>query len=279
MSIQDSTMKRLFGLSGNLCAIPDCKSPLIIGETVVGEICHIRARRKGGARHDPQLTAAQKDEFENLILLCSTCHKLIDSNPDEYGSEWLRNIKASHERKAPQPLDLSMADVRHALMILAKHTAKTRKVNNVTGDIAVAGGVQSSATHGAVSVAIGGANQGPIHIKMPASKPARMPYPANSIGADANMTNYVEYLCDLYVKYMRPIEPNEDASWAKIGRHIKSKFHLKKKTRNHLSAERFAHLVDFLVHEKLARTPVGSKHLRLGNKLCRTFEEFRHGAM
>lgn len=279
MSIQDSTIKRLFGMSGNQCAIPDCKSPLIIGNVVVGEICHIRARRKGGARYDPALGAAQRDEFENLVLLCSTCHKLIDSSADEYSAEWLHHVKASHERKAPQPLDLSMADARHALMILAKHTAKTRKAKISTGDITVAGGVQSSATHGAVSVAIGGTNQGRIHIKMPALKPARMPYPANSIGADANMTNYVEYLCDLYVKYMLPIEANENASWAKLGRQIKSKFHLKKKTRNHLSAERFPDLVNFLVHEKLARTPVGSKHLRSGNKMCRTFEEFRHGAM
>ncbi|MGA3180255.1 MAG: HNH endonuclease [Verrucomicrobiota bacterium] len=279
MSIQDSTIKRLFGMSSNRCAIPECKSPLIIGEVVVGEICHIRARRKGGARHDPELTAEEKDQFDNLILLCSTCHKLIDSCPGEYTSEWLRSIKASHERKAPQPLDLSMADARHALMILAKHTAKTRKVKMTTGDVTIAGGVHSTAAHGAVSVAIGGANQGEIHIKVPAPKPSRMPYPANSIGADANMTNYVEYLCDLYVKYMRPIEPNEDASWAKIGRHIKSKFHLKKKTRNHLSAERFADLVNFLIGEKLARTPVGAKHLRQGTKMCRTFEEFRHGTM
>ena len=106
-----------------------------------------------------------------------------------------------------------------------------------------------------------------------------MPYPANSIGADANMTNYVEYLCELYVKYMRPIEPNEDASWAKLGKHIKTEFHLKKKTRNHLSAERFWDLANFLIHEKLALTPVGRKHLRQGTKSCRTFEEFRHGEM
>ena len=266
-------------MAGNQCAIPDCKSPLIIGDIVVGEICHIRARRKGGARHDPELTAAQKDQFENLILLCSTCHKIIDSSPNDYSSEWLRSIKATHERKAPQPLDLSMADARHALMILAKHTAKTRKVKISTGDITVAGGVKSTATHGGVSVAIGGANQAPIHIRMPAQKPSVVGYPANSIGADANMTNYIEYLCELYVKYMLPIEPNEGVSWAKIGKHIKDKFHLKKKTRNHLSAERFGDLVNYLVGEKLARTPVGGKHLRLGNKLCRTFEEFRHGAM
>jgi hypothetical protein len=78
---------------------------------------------------------------------------------------------------------------------------------------------------------------------------------------------------------MQPIEPNEIKSWAKLGKHIKSKFRLRKRTRNHLSAERFGDLVDYLVTEKLANTPVGRKHLREGKKLCRTFEEFRHGFM
>jgi len=279
MSIQDSTIKRLFGMSTNQCAIPDCKSPLIIGDVVVGEICHIRARRKGGARFDPSLTPDEKDDFANLLLLCSTCHKLIDSSPDEYTAEWLRQVKATHEQKAPQPLDLSLADVRHAMMILEKHLAKSRRPKASAGDSTVAGSVQSSATHGGVAVAIGGANQAPINIRVPAAKPARQPYPPNSIGADANLTNYVEYLCDLYVKYMLPIEPNENASWAKLGKHIKTKFHLKKKTRNHLSAERFLDLVNFLIDDKLAVTPVGAKHLRNGTKLCRTFHEFRHGEM
>ena len=165
MSIQDTTIKRLFGMSNNQCAIPDCKSPLIIGDVVVCEICHIRARRKGGARYDATLTEVQKDHFDNLILLCGTCHKLIDSSPDEYRADWLHQVKTAHERRAPQPLDLSMADVRHALAILAKHLAKTRKVKMTSGDVQIAGGVHSTATHGAVSVAIGGANQGNIHIK------------------------------------------------------------------------------------------------------------------
>ena len=279
MSIQDATMKRLFGMSRNQCAIPDCKSPLIISDVVVGEICHIRARRKAGPRYDGNLTAAQKDKFENLILLCSTCHKIIDTKPDAYTADWLQSVKRAHEQMTPTPLDLSQIDARHALLILAKHLAKSVKSKRSTGDITIRGGAQSSATHGGVSVAIGGSNQAPINIGMPAAKPSGAGYPANSIGADANMTNYIEYLCNLYVKFMRPIEPNEDVSWAKLGKHIKTKFHLKKRTRNHLSAERFLDLVDYLVYDKLAATPVGKKHLREGQKLCRTFDEFRHGEM
>jgi hypothetical protein len=130
-----------------------------------------------------------------------------------------------------------------------------------------------------VAVSIAGSNHAPISVRLPSPKSSGTKYPANSTGADANLTNYIEYLCDLYVKFMLPIEPDEDTSWAKLGRHIKTKFHLKKRTRNHLSAERFGDLVHFLVNEKLAGTPVGMKHLRNGTKLCRSFEEFRYGSM
>jgi hypothetical protein len=99
------------------------------------------------------------------------------------------------------------------------------------------------------------------------------------IGADANLTNYIEYLCHLYVEFVTPIEPDKNKSWAKLGKQIKTKFRLIKRTRNHLSAERFPDLVDYLVNEELARTPVGRKHLRQGKRLCRTFEEFRRGEM
>jgi hypothetical protein len=279
MAIKDSTMKRLFGMSRNQCAMPDCKSPLVIGDVVVGEICHIRARSKGGPRYNATLTAAQKNEFENLILLCSTCHKLVDASPDEYTADWLQNVKRAHESGAPVPLELSRADACQAMMILAKHNAQTTKPKKSTGDTTVQGNTKASATHGGVAVAIAGPNQGNISIRMPAPKSSGSKYPANSIGADANMTNYIEYLCDLYVKFMRSIEPDEGKSWAKLGKHIKTKFHLKKRTRNHLSAERFWDLVDFLVNEKLALTPVGRKHRREATKLCRTFEEFRHGEM
>jgi hypothetical protein len=144
----------------------------------------------------------------------------------------------------------------------------------------VQGGTQASARGSGIAVAIGGHNQGDITIKVPAPKKASgTKYPANSIGADANMTNYVEYLCDLYVKYMAPICTDEGQLWGKLGRHIKAKFRLRKRTRNHLAAERFEDLVDYLIAEKLAHTPVGQRHLRNGTKLCRTFDEFRHGAM
>jgi hypothetical protein len=279
MAIKESTIKRLFGLSRNECAMPECKSSLVVGDVVVGEICHIRARRKGGARYDPVLLLAEKDAFENLLLLCATCHKLVDSSPTEYGAVWLERIKAAHEQKTQMPLELSQDDVRKALLLLAKYVGKRERLERKMGGVSTFGNTGACATHGGVAVAIGGPNQGDIRISIAARKPSGNGYPPNSIGADANMTNYIEYLCDLYVKFMSPAEPNEAVNWARIGRHIKNKFRLRKRTRNHLAADRFCDLVHFLINDKLSNTPVGKKHLREGKKLCRTFDEFRSGNM
>jgi len=277
--VSEATIKRLFGMSRNQCAIPDCKSPIIMSDSVVGDICYIRGRSKRGHRYDPLLTETDKNDFRNLILLCNTCQKLVDSNPDFYTVESLQAMKLRHERQTPKPLELTQSDAIGAARILVNHLAKNAKPKAQTCNVFAQGCTHASAMHGGVAVAISGPNHGNISIKVPGNKPSGTNYPTNSIGADANMTNYIEYLCDLYAKFMLPIEPDEKTSWAKLGTHIKTKFHLKKKTRNHLSVERFNDLVDFLVNTKIVHTPVGQKHVREGKRLCRTFDEFRYGKM
>lgn len=263
MAISSSTIKRLFVKAGNKCAMPKCQSPLLKGEQVLAEICHIRARRRGGARYDPTLTAIEKDDFKNLILLCPTCHTLVDKDRKTFDVETLVDIKRSSESGGE--IEISLEASRQAMIIF----------NKLVGP----GCARAEAKGNAVAVAIGGDNHGYITINPPRKgKNETRGYPANSIGADANLTNYIEYLCGLYVEYMSQLE-SEGTSWAKIGKHIKTKFRLKKRTRHHLSVERFYDLVDYLVNDKLANTPVGKKHLKAGTKLCRTYEEFRFGHM
>lgn len=94
-----STIKRLYALSGNRCAFPECDTTLVdqASETLTGEICHIRARRPGGPRHDPGMGSDELHAFENLILLCATHHKVIDSDPESFTAEMIFRMKAEHE--------------------------------------------------------------------------------------------------------------------------------------------------------------------------------------
>ncbi len=75
-----STIKRLYAVSHNHCAFPECKTPLVESSgTVTGEIAHIKAANKGGPRYDSLQTEEQRHEYDNLILLCGRHHKLIDT--------------------------------------------------------------------------------------------------------------------------------------------------------------------------------------------------------
>ena len=67
----DATIKRLFARSGNRCAFPKCPVEIVQGDTLVGEMCHIRAARPGGPRYDPNQTAAERHGYDNLTSCCA----------------------------------------------------------------------------------------------------------------------------------------------------------------------------------------------------------------
>jgi hypothetical protein len=66
-------------------------------ESVIGQECHIVARKEDGPRGISPLTAEQRDTYGNLILLCSVHHKVIDDQPGEYTMAVLQEVKREHE--------------------------------------------------------------------------------------------------------------------------------------------------------------------------------------
>jgi hypothetical protein len=96
------TLRQLYMLSGNQCANPRCATVLINANgTLVADVCHIKAERPGGPRFDKTLTPEQRRAHKNLILLCSTCHKLVDREPEKYTvamlTKWKRDREARFE--------------------------------------------------------------------------------------------------------------------------------------------------------------------------------------
>ena len=97
----EPTLKRLFGLSMNVCAFriddePACEERLIDADwkSVKARICHIRAQNKKGPRYDPDMTNAERYGFDNLILLCPNHHARIDDlEPDRFTVEELTRMK------------------------------------------------------------------------------------------------------------------------------------------------------------------------------------------
>jgi hypothetical protein len=93
------TIKRLFALSGNRCAFPRCPLPIIDNASgkPVGRICHIRATRPNGPRHDRSQTDAERHAVGTLILLCPINHDVVGADVQAYSIERLEEMKSDHE--------------------------------------------------------------------------------------------------------------------------------------------------------------------------------------
>ena len=86
-----ATVKRLFAVSGNRCAFPECALPLVdeASGKVTGRICHIKADSPGGPRYDPEQHNKERHGFANLVLMCPLHHDVIDSDAEAYTMERL----------------------------------------------------------------------------------------------------------------------------------------------------------------------------------------------
>jgi len=100
------TIKRLYAVSGNVCAFPSCPNPLVdeASGTVTSEVCHIKGHnpgtgnRRGSARYDSNQTPTERHGFQNLILMCSNHHNVIDSDETTGPADRLQKLKAKHEK-------------------------------------------------------------------------------------------------------------------------------------------------------------------------------------
>src|SRR4051812_38421020 len=123
MAISDKTRKILWALSGARCARNfaklierGVKNPSAF---VVGEEAHIVAREDDGPRGDPSFPKDLRDELENLILLCPTCHTIVDEVPEDYPVAALHTMRAEHEAKIEALIASSSPEVAERQAIAA----------------------------------------------------------------------------------------------------------------------------------------------------------------
>jgi hypothetical protein len=103
MAISLKTAKALWGRAAGRCSMPLCRTVLVAdrtetdSEALIGEMCNMIAQSEDGPRGRSPLTSEQRDQYDNLILLCSNHHGEID-RPGAFTVERLKAIKAEHEQ-------------------------------------------------------------------------------------------------------------------------------------------------------------------------------------
>ncbi len=97
--ISNKVLKKLFSLSGNLCAFPDCKDTLVNEDgNLIGQVCHIEAAEEGGERFNPKMTDDERAGFYNLVIFCAN-HHLTTNEVAKYPVDTLKEMKKHHESK------------------------------------------------------------------------------------------------------------------------------------------------------------------------------------
>lgn len=126
MAISPKSIKILWSASGGRCASSECWERLSYHETeevapyTLGEMAHICGDKPGSNRHDASQTDAERNDYQNLILLCPTHHTRIDRKENEaiYTVDALHTMKAKHE-------GLVLARLDQGLMITSSGIAGT----------------------------------------------------------------------------------------------------------------------------------------------------------
>lgn len=249
----ERTIKRLFALSGNLCAYPGCSLPIIESAgTVTGEICHIRARNAGGPRYDADQSDTERNGFNNLILLCRAHHKVIDSQIDIYSADVLRELKAVHEGAAGRPEQATDSVIAKMLLNDLQHIEITDNAGNIA--INSPGAIQAHT----------------VNVKTARRRVAVNP-PPGTIGADQQQSRYVQYLIKRYNEFASTDKTRATKfNYGVISANIESRYRAPWKL---LSSAKFDEVCEYL-QQRISKTILGKVNAGKGHGAFSTYEEF-----
>ena len=249
----DKTIKRLFALSGNVCAYPGCTLPIVESAgTITGEICHIKARNAGGPRFDPAQSEDARQAFANLILLCRHHHKVVDSEPDLYSADALLEIKAIHEDVAGRPEQATDAFFAKVLL----NDLRRIIVTNNTGNVAInsPGAIQAHT----------------VTVKT-SRRSVLVNAPPGTLGADQQLSRYVQYLIKRYNDFAGADKTRTTKfSYGAVSANIQTQFGAPWKL---LPIEKFDPVCAYL-QQRIAKTILAKLNASKGQRSFSTYAEF-----
>lgn len=108
-AIDEKVRMKLWAVSGGRCEM--CNKLLYEDtafgvEANFGEMAHIHAVSENGPRNKREMTPEEKNNIENLMLLCSEHHHMIDTKPEEFKDGLLKLKKKKHEDRVRRVTDI-----------------------------------------------------------------------------------------------------------------------------------------------------------------------------
>jgi hypothetical protein len=115
------TERKLFAHSAGRCQNPNCLRYLFFdgdeSPKTIAEMAHVIAASKVGPRgeagHSPESLAT----FENLVLVCASCHTQIDKAPKSYPALTVFDWKSTHDAKVAAAFDIPTYSSRSQLAV------------------------------------------------------------------------------------------------------------------------------------------------------------------
>ena len=138
-SIRESVKRKLWASSAGYCCNPSCHRELLPlfedgSITCIDELAHIIGQQEKGPRGERALPLSQRDDFENLIVLCPSCHTMIDKNPQTFTVELIKKWKQEHEESIKflmsAPIFHHREEARNAIVPLLE---ENRTIYNMYG--------------------------------------------------------------------------------------------------------------------------------------------------
>lgn len=251
--LTDKTIKRLFAMSGNVCAFPGCPLPIVESAgTITGEICHIKARSAEGPRFDQAQAEEDRHGFDNLVLLCRRHHKVVDSEPDVYTVDILREVKEMHESKAGRPEQAT--DGFFAKILL--NDLRRIEIHHNSGNVAI----NSPGAILAQSVTVKATR-----------RTVKVQAPPGTIGADQRASRYIQHLIGRYNEFASADTTRATKfSYGAISKNIETNFRAPWRL---LSMGDFDVLCTYL-QNRIGRTRIAKSNSAKGHRSYSSFEEF-----
>jgi hypothetical protein len=123
MAITADVERLLLARSGGFCANPTCRADLfpdLEGGAIatIKELAHIIAQSPSGPRGNDPLPLTERDEYDNIALLCPNCHTLVDKMKlsETYDAELLREWKRQQEQRVRDAVDVPTLGSRDELV-------------------------------------------------------------------------------------------------------------------------------------------------------------------